>query len=152
MHRRSWRRLCSKIKICWSLILEVEYRTNVEKTSHSSALYILCIELGRDTGVSLKHFFISRYYCNAFILELNLNLHAIRPFWSPGPQISIQSDILRNTEHLSSELRLEKACLKAIIYGGFWIILPCTTTLPSQSEVLVSLGTNGILFCWICVI
>lgn len=84
MHRRSWRRLCSKIKICCSFILKTEYRTNVENMFHNSALYVLCIELGRDTGVSLKHFCISRYYCNAFILEWNLKLHVIRPFWSPG--------------------------------------------------------------------
>lgn len=29
-----------------------------------------------------------------------------------------------------------KTCLKAIICGGFWIIFPCTTTLPSRSEAL----------------
>lgn len=64
--------------------MKTEYRANVENVFHNSALYILCTERGRDTGVSLKHFSISRYYCNAFILELNLNLHAIRHSGSPG--------------------------------------------------------------------
>lgn len=110
---------------------------------HNSALYVLCIELGRDAGVSLKHFCISRYYCNAFLLGLNLSLHVIRPFWSPGSSYLYLISYFE--KHWTPFLWIifgKETCLKAVICGGFWFILPCITTLLSQSEVLGIFGNK----------